>query len=43
MVVTKPIFKFIVNKGLKEFESHILRKTALVEFKLRPYDDNGAA
>src|ERR1022692_4450774 len=34
-------FEFVVNEGLEQLERHLLRKTALVQFQLRTYNDNG--
>ena len=29
------------DKGFKQFDGHFLRQTALIDLKLRAYDDNG--
>ena len=34
------LYKYFHYKGLEKFESHLFRKTALIHFKLRTYDDN---
>ena len=31
------------NKWLEQLNRHLLRKTALIDLKLRPYDDNGTS
>src|SRR6266851_2851186 len=36
-------FELVIDEGLKEFEGHFLRQTALVELELRADDDDGTA
>ncbi len=31
------------NKWLEQLDRHLFRKTALIDLKLRPYDDNGTS
>ena len=37
------LYKFLHDEGLEEFESHLLRKSALIELEFRSYYDYGTS